>query len=212
MKLKQITVAPIGTNCYILACEKTGEAIIIDPGGESEKILNVIDEEGFSLKYIINTHAHIDHVGAVQEIQQEKNVPFLLHRDDEIFLEPAAFAESLKLFGFPDVSPPKVSEFIDLNQTYSFGDCTFSILATPGHSPGGVCFLFEKAVFVGDTLFSGSIGRTDLPGGSMQTLMESIKTKLMTLDDSLTVYCGHMDSTTIGQERNFNPFKEHWLN
>ena len=210
MIINTISVAPIGTNCYILACEKTGDAIIIDPGGEPEKILKLIDEQKYNLKYIINTHAHFDHVGAVVDIQKAKEVPFLLHPDDEIFLEPTVFKESLRNFGFMNVEPPKVDDYINSDKEYGFGECHFSILTTPGHSPGGVCFLFEKEVFVGDTLFSGSIGRTDFPGGSMPILMESIKTKLMSLKDEIIVYCGHMDSTTIGKERTFNPFREYW--
>lgn len=210
MIINTIVVAPIGTNCYILACEKTGECVCIDPGGEPEKILNLIDEQKYSLKYIINTHAHFDHVGGVNTIKTEKNVPFMLHRSDEPFLEDGAFEASLRSFGLSGMSPPTIDEFIDPNQRYSFGECQFSVLETPGHSPGGVCFLFDKQVFVGDTLFSGSIGRTDLPGGDMGTLMESIRTKLMSLSDDIIVYCGHMGSTTIGKERTYNPFNSYW--
>lgn len=211
MIINTISVAPIGTNCYVLACEKTGEAIIVDPGGEAEKILRLINEQSYTLKYIINTHAHFDHVGGVTDIQKAKDVPFLLHRDDEIYLEPTVFAESLRNFGFMGVEPPKVDDYIDADKEYGFGECHFRVLETPGHSPGGVCFLFEKEVFVGDTLFAGSIGRTDFPGGSMPILMESIKTKLMALSDETLVYCGHMGSTTIGKERKFNPFREYWV-
>ncbi len=210
MIINTLSVAPIGTNCYLLACEETKESILIDPGGEAERILSTIDQEGFNLQYIINTHAHFDHVGAVREIQKKKNVPFLLHKDEEPFIEPAAFAQSLAMFGMPEMPAPEVSEMIDPDKTYTFGKESFKVLETPGHSPGGVCFLFEKDVFVGDTLFAGSIGRTDLPGGSMELLMLSIKTQLMTLDDSINVYCGHMGATTIGAERQFNPFNQYW--
>ncbi len=210
MIIRTLSVAPIGTNCYILACEDTKEAIIIDPGGEPDRILSVIDQESFDLKYIINTHAHFDHVGAVPEITSQRKIPFLLHKDDEPFIEPAAFSGSLQMFGMPDMVPPKVDDFIDPGTTYTFGNISFDILETPGHSPGGVCFLFKEDVFVGDTLFAGSIGRTDLPGGSMTIMMESIKTKLMTLEDNIRVHCGHMGPTTIGQEKQFNPFKSYW--
>lgn len=210
MIIKTLTVAPIGTNCYILACEKTGEAIVIDPGGEPEKILGVIDKEEFVLKYIINTHAHFDHVGAVLDIQKSKKVPFLLHKEEQSNIDPVFFSESLRAFGFSSVEPPKIDEYIDSEKTYTFGECSFKVLETPGHSPGGVCFLFDKEVFVGDTLFAGSIGRTDFPGGSMDVLMESIKTKLMPLNDDIIVYCGHMGTTTIGQEKKFNPYNSYW--
>ncbi|MCP4750096.1 MAG: MBL fold metallo-hydrolase [Proteobacteria bacterium] len=206
MIIKTLSVAPFGTNCYVLACEKTGEAIVIDPGGDAEKILRISDKEEFVLKYIINTHAHFDHVGAVNEIKKAKNVPFLLHQADEVYLRP----ESLKAMGMHDMEPPIIDEYIDPGKTYSFGETSFSVLETPGHSPGGVCFLFQRDVFVGDTLFAGSIGRTDFPGGSMETLMESIKNKLMPLDDDIIVHCGHMDPTTIGTEKKFNPFKQYW--
>lgn len=210
MLINTLSVAPIGTNCYILACENTKEAIVIDPGGEPDKILGLIDREGYSLKYIINTHAHFDHVGAVREIQKQKGVPFLLHKGDEPFIEPEAFHQSLRMFGMPPMTPPKIDQYIDPKSVYSFGNISFSVLETPGHSPGGVSFLFPKAVFVGDTLFAGSIGRTDLPGGDTDTLMYSIKTQLMALDDDTNVYCGHMGQTTIGKERQFNPFNEYW--
>ncbi len=210
MIIKHLSVAPIGTNCFILACKKTKDCIIIDPGGEPERILSTIDQEGFNLKYIINTHAHFDHVGAVPDIKRARNVPFLLHKEDEPFIDPATFAQSLQMFGMSDMEPPKVDEHIDPQKEYSFGNIKFKVLETPGHSPGGVCFLFKNEVFVGDSLFSGSIGRTDLPGGDMAQLMSSIKTQLMPLEDNIIVYCGHMDSTTIGQERKFNPFNHYW--
>lgn len=210
MLIETLSVAPIGTNCYILGCEATKEAIIIDPGGEAERILKKLDSASLALKYIINTHAHFDHVGAVQAIKEAKDVPFLLHQNDVPFIEPDAFSQSLRMFGMPPMAPPTVDQPIDPETTYSFGNISFTVLETPGHSPGGVCFLFEQHVFVGDTLFAGSIGRTDLPGGDMNTLMHSIKTKLMTLDDSIAVHCGHMGETTIGRERQFNPFNQYW--
>jgi hydroxyacylglutathione hydrolase len=210
MIIHALTVAPIGTNCYIVACEKTGIAIIIDPGGEPGRILALIDEKQYQLQYIINTHAHFDHVGAVEEIKTQKKIPFYLHPEDAVFLEPSIFRETLANFGFYDIEPPTVDEFIDPTRDYTFGEVSFKVLETPGHSPGGVCFLFEKDVFVGDTLFAGSIGRTDFPGGSMSTLMESIRTRLMCLPDDTIVHCGHMGSTTIGQERRHNPFSQYW--
>ena len=210
MIIKTLSVAPIGTNCYIIGCQETKEAIIIDPGGEGSRILDAVEQEQLTLKYIINTHAHFDHVGAVNDIQEKTGVPFYLHQGDEPFIEPAAFSQSLQMFGMPPMQPPKIDEYIDPEKTYKVGNISFSVLETPGHSPGGVCFLFENDVFVGDTLFAGSIGRTDLPGGDMGTLMQSIKTQLMSLNDSITVHCGHMGDTSIGNERQFNPFNQYW--
>jgi len=210
MITKMLTVAPIGTNCYILGCETTKESIIIDPGGEPERILRVIEEQQFNPQYMINTHAHFDHIGAASVIQDQKQIPFILHREEAGSLDPAIYTRMLSSFGITNAKPPKIDEYIDPEKTYSFGEYEFKILETPGHSPGGVCFLFENEVFVGDTLFAGSIGRTDFPGGSMETLMNSIKTKLMPLDDKVIVYAGHMHPTTIGQERELNPFRAYW--
>jgi hydroxyacylglutathione hydrolase len=210
MLIHSLTVAPIGTNCFVLACEKTGEAIMIDPGGEPDRILALVDEKQYRLQYIINTHAHFDHVGAVADIKIRKQVPFYLHKDDAVYLEPTVFRETLASFGFHHIQPPTVDAYIDPSHDYTFGELSFKVLETPGHSPGGVCFLFEKDVFVGDTLFAGSIGRTDFPGGSMSTLMESIRTRLMCLADDTVVHCGHMGQTTIGHERRHNPFSQYW--
>jgi len=212
MIIHHLSVAPIGTNCYLLGCEKTREAILIDPGGEPDRILALVDRERLQLQYIINTHAHFDHVGAVADIKKKKGVPFYLHPADAVYLEPAVFAETLAGFGIFSIDPPTVDEPIDPSRVYSFGEVRFTVLETPGHSPGGVCFLFEKDVFVGDTLFAGSVGRTDFPGGSMPLLMESIKKKLMCLPDDIVVHCGHMGDTTIGTERKFNPFSHYWSN
>lgn len=210
MIIKTLSVAPIGTNCYILACDDTKEAIIIDPGGEPERIMKTVNDNQLDLKYIINTHAHFDHLGGVIGIKAIKNVPFLLDKDDEPFIEPMAFSQSLQMFGMPEMTPPRLDDYIDDQTTYSFGSISFKVLKTPGHSPGGVCFQFENDVFVGDTLFAGSIGRTDLPGGNMDVLMNSIKTELMPLPDSMKVHCGHMGPTTIGREKQFNPFSQYW--
>ena len=210
MIIRTLSVAPIGTNCYIPFCEKTREAIIIDPGGEADKILDVVSEDNLEVKYIICTHGHFDHVGAIADIKKSKNIPFYLHEGDAPFLEPANFSLSLSTFGFSGIEPPKIDSYIDPAKKHSFGTLNFTVLETPGHSPGGVCFLFDKDVFVGDSLFAGSVGRTDLPGGSGEELMHSIKTRLMTLDDSLTVHCGHMNQTTIAMERQNNPFRQHW--
>ena len=192
------------TNCYILNCEETTETIIIDPGGQASAILEYIDENSLDLKFIVATHGHVDHVGAVTEIKQQKQVPFLLHEKEQPVLD--AYPAGARKFGFSDETPPKVDDWLDVHQTYRFGNCSFSILETPGHSPGGVCFLFDEHVFVGDTLFCGGIAPTDIPGSDHELLLESIRSKLFTLDENLVVHTGHGAVTSIGLEKMSNPF------
>ncbi|MCP4755012.1 MAG: MBL fold metallo-hydrolase, partial [Proteobacteria bacterium] len=133
-----------------------------------------------------------------------KNIPFLIHEKEKSILD--AFPATAGMVGMKSSKKPEVEKYIDPDNVYSFGDCTFRILETPGHSPGSVCFLFDGHVFVGDTLFCGGIGRTDIPGGSYETLIESIKTELFPLDENLVVHTGHGMVTLIGQERASNPF------
>ena len=204
MLIDVLTVSPFLMNCYLLACEKTREAIIIDAGDESDRILKTIESKKYKLQYLINTHAHVDHISGVAAIQNKTGVPFLLHEKESMILD--RLPEAQRRYNFGDGLLPKVTEFIDPHKTYSFGEQKIKILETPGHTPGGICLLIEDDIFVGDTLFAGSIGRTDLPGGSTETLMNSIKNRLLTLPDELIVHSGHGANTTIGMERNTNPF------
>lgn len=204
MLIHPIVVSPFQMNCYVLACEQTKEAIIIDSGDEANRILSVIDDKGYALQYLINTHAHVDHVSAVAAIQKARNIPFYLHKNEEMVL--GGLMMSQQGYGIGDGLMPTVTEYIDPAKSYTFGNQSLTVLETPGHTPGGVCFLSGNDIFVGDTLFAGSIGRTDLPGGNMPTLMSSIKNKLMSLEDHITVHSGHGPNTTIGQERATNPF------
>ncbi len=204
MIVKRIPVSPLMTNCYILACEKTKEAAIIDAGDEPYRILEAIDSSGLTVKYLVNTHAHVDHVSAVYDIKKEKGAPFLLHKNEEIVL--SGLNASRTLFGFGQGEIPKVDEYIDETTSISVGEYSLQVIETPGHSPGGICLRTGSTIFVGDTLFAGSVGRTDLPGGSSTALMESIRKKLMVLDDGTVVYPGHGPDTTIGAEKRNNPF------
>ena len=204
MKFHKIVIPPFVTNCYVLSCEETKETIIIDPGAEAQLILDYIDSNQLQLNYIIATHGHADHVGAVSEIKRQKDVPFFLHKKEQTTL--AAFPLGAKKFGFADEKPPVVDAYLDIEQTYRFGKYTFHVLETPGHSPGGVCFLFDEHVFVGDTLFCGGIAPTDIPGSCHEQLLDSIRNQLFTLDEDLVVHTGHGAVTSIGLEKMSNPF------
>ncbi|PCI24980.1 MAG: MBL fold metallo-hydrolase [SAR324 cluster bacterium] len=204
MLVHTLPVSPFMMNCYIVACEKTKEAVIIDAGDEPERIMQVIENEGYQLKFLINTHGHVDHVSGVAAIRNKQQVPFLMHQDEDSILR--FLGQSQEMYGFGDGLIPAVDEYLDPKKEYSFGELTIEVIPTPGHTPGGVCLWIGEEIFVGDTLFAGSIGRTDLPGGSTETLLNSIKTQLMTLDENLVVHCGHGPDTTIGNEKRMNPF------
>jgi glyoxylase-like metal-dependent hydrolase (beta-lactamase superfamily II) len=203
MNLQHIEM-PFRTNCFVLNCEETLEAIVIDPGAYAAAILEYIDSNGLKLMYIVATHGHADHVGAVSEIKRAKGVPFYLHEKEGIVLE--SFPDGARRFNFSDKNPPEVDAWLDVQQTYRFGNCSFKVLETPGHSPGGVCFLFDEYVFVGDTLFRGGIAPTDIPGSDHELLLKSIRSQLYTLDENLVVFTGHGAVTTIGLEKMSNPF------
>ncbi len=204
MNIESIPVSPFATNCYIVSCPETKEAAIIDAGDEAEKILSFVDENNLNLKYLINTHAHLDHVTAVFDIQKERSIPFLLHPNEEVVLQ--GLNQSQQMFGLGASDIPTIDQFIDKNSEIKLGKLTFKIIETPGHTPGGICLLMDNYLIAGDTLFAGSIGRTDLPGGDTNTLLNSIQNQLMCLDDAVIVYPGHGPSTSIGIERQSNPF------
>lgn len=204
MKLFKIVIQPFVTNCYVLSCEETLEAIVIDPGYDAASILEYLDSNSLQLQYIVATHGHADHVGAVTEIKRRKGVPFFLHANEKIVLE--SFPLGARKFGFADETTPEVDDWLDVEKVYRFGSCSFRVLETPGHSPGGVSFLFDEHVFVGDTLFCGGIAPSDIPGANHEQLLESIRSQLFTLDDNLVVHTGHGAVTSIGLEKMSNPF------
>lgn len=217
MIIEEITVTAFQQHTRILGCEKTKRAICIDPGDDSAEIVSAIDKHGFELQAIAVTHAHLDHVGGVSSLKKIKpGADIMIHRADEFIYEAlpeqAAWIgiprEQWPAFGFDFAAPPKADGYWEDGQTYKVGELEFEIIHCPGHTPGHVV-LFEKSerkVFVGDVLFAGSIGRTDLPGGSTEQLMQSITNKLLPLGDDVEVYSGHGPATTIGQERTTNPF------
>lgn len=203
--IRELVVGPIMANCYILGCEETREAVVIDPGDESEHILTVLDEEKLTLKYIINTHGHFDHVGANGELKAATKADILIHSQDEPML--SQLTNAARGFGLDGVeNSPPADRTIDEGDEIVFGNIRLKVIHTPGHSRGGIALHTDTMVFVGDSLFAGSIGRTDLPGGDYQTLIASIKDKLFQLPDETVVFTGHGPRTTIGREKMANPF------
>lgn len=204
MILQTLLVGPLGVNCYILADETTREAIVVDPGGNARDILNALQHQRLQVTAIVNTHAHFDHILALNEIRATTHAPFMLHADEVPVL--AAAKASAASFGMGISQPAPADRLLKDGDTIAVGALQFKVLHTPGHTPGGICLLEGKNVFVGDTLFQGSIGRTDFPGGDYATLMSSIRDKLLPLADDTVVYPGHGSPTTIGEEKQLNPF------
>lgn len=200
-----ITVGPFQENCYLVHCDETGEGYVVDPGDEAERILEVIRETGMKPKAVINTHAHLDHVGAVSEICEALDLRFHLHADDQFLLE--GLPDQAAMFGLPAPRVPAVDEVIVAGAVYSVGPHELEVLHTPGHSPGSVCFYDGKETLLGgDVLFAGSIGRTDLPRGSFAQLERSIREKIYVLPDPVVIFPGHGPATTVGREKTSNPF------
>ncbi len=205
-KIKTLEVGPLDVNCYILWDEETRDSVIIDPGGDAPVIEREVRAEGLDVMYVLNTHGHFDHVGADGEVKERFNVPLGIHRADAALLEKAP--EHAWFFGLRAEAQPAPDFFLEDNGVVETGPLRLEVLHTPGHTPGGVCLYMreEGILFSGDTLFAGSVGRTDLEGGSTETLLHSIRTRLLTLDDSVTVFPGHGPATTIGDERRHNPY------
>ncbi|MDD3237885.1 MAG: MBL fold metallo-hydrolase [Candidatus Gastranaerophilales bacterium] len=206
MILKIFNTGVFGVNTYVLIDEKSKEALIIDLGGDFEKINKYIKEQNANLKFILNTHGHFDHIMGDVDVQTDKiKVPVYMHKDDLDHAE--NISQTVKDLGFADEwKKITIDHFLDENSDIKLGNIPIKIFHTPGHTKGGVSYLIEDKVFVGDTLFNNSIGRTDFAYGDFNTLINSIKTKLMPLDNNITVYPGHGPSTTIGEERLHNPY------
>jgi len=201
--VKRLVVGPFATNCYIVGSESNKEGMIIDPGAEAKKILKSIKDLELGIKFIVLTHGHIDHIGALKEVKEATGAEVYLHSGDANFLQGRS---SSTVFGLSYPEPPPPDRLLGGGDSIDIGDLHFLVLHTPGHSPGGICLLGHGVVFCGDTLFNYGIGRTDIPPGSYSQLMNSIYTKLMILPDSTIVYPGHGPDTTIGTERRGNPF------
>lgn len=197
-------VGAFGANCYIISCPETKKAVIIDPGAEGKRICSWVREKGYQVEYILLTHGHVDHIGAVDEVREACGAKVGINVNDAGRLTDAQENMS-RAFG-SSIERKAADFFLEDGQTITFGKITLTVLTTPGHTLGGVCFLGPDGLISGDTLFEGSIGRTDFPGGSMEQLMRGIKEKLMVLPDETRVFPGHGGSTTIGREKRENPF------
>lgn len=231
MILESAAVGPFFKNGYVAGCERTRQAVFIDPGDEVDQLLDVIRQQELTVTHILLTHAHVDHVSGVAEAKRALGAPIHLHKDD-LFLYQNAVRTGM-MFGLTVEEPPPVDVFYDLSASpgtpgarppgegeglIRFGDYEVRVTHTPGHCPGGVCLAISRPgsdvapdLFVGDTLFAGSIGRTDLPGGDYETLLDSITQKLFAFPDASIVYSGHGPETTIGRERVNNPFVLEYL-
>ncbi len=206
MQINRLIQSLFETNCYIVSCDTTKEAIIIDPGSDGEAILKFVADNNLNIKHILLTHGHFDHCTSLGKIVEKIDAPISIHSDDlPLMLESKKQAF---LYGIKISDPPSPTNFIEQDDTFEFGSNKLKAIHTPGHSPGGCCFLIDKTLFSGDTLFSNSIGRTDLPGGNSRQILSSIKNNLYILDDDTTVYPGHGESTTIREEKRFNPYTQ----
>ena len=192
MILKTLIVGPIQSNCYIIGCERTREAAVIDPGGDADRILITLAKDKLRCAYVINTHGHFDHSAENKRLKEVTGAQLLIHHADA----PMILHQS---------APPP-DRYLNEGDIITLGDISLKVLHTPGHSPGGISLVTDKVVFVGDTLFAGSIGRTDFPGGDHEGLLRNVRKKIFTLGDDVVVYPGHGPKTTVGRERKTNPF------
>lgn len=207
MIIKQMPLGPLQCNCSILGCEKTGEAIVIDPGDEASQIISLLEERKLKVKYILHTHAHFDHLGATQAVYDRCKSEVCLHAEDQFLYDNVAM--QCALFGFAPKAVPTITHYLKQGDSIQFGEHKIEVLHTPGHTPGSLSFHLKADIpllFTGDTLFMQSIGRTDLWGGDYNLILKSIQDKLLQFDDDTLVHPGHGPSTSIGYERRENPF------
>ena len=204
MILETLPTGPLQVNCYIVACEATLQAAIVDPGGDVEQILALVKQRNLKVQMVINTHGHFDHIGGNRQLLDATGADLLLHQADSQLLANAD--KHAAAYGLSTESSPVPQRLLNGGEQLQVGELLLDVLHTPGHTPGGICLLVEDHVIVGDTLFAGSVGRTDLPGGNHQTLIDSIREKLLILPDAIVVHPGHGPATTIGREKLHNPF------
>ena len=204
MKIIALQVGSLGTNCYLAYDEQTLDGVVVDPGGEGARIIREIANHQIKVLAILLTHGHADHIMALKQVREALQAPVIIHPADEAMLGDAK--RNLSLFVGEAITCAAVERVVSDEETVTIGSLSFKVLHTPGHTPGGCCFQFASDVFCGDTIFSESIGRTDLPGGSYAQLLQSIQEKIMTLPDETSLYPGHGPKTTVGWERRMNPF------
>lgn len=204
MKIEPIVVGPLQVNCYLLICEETGKAAVVDPGDDAEVILQAVEAAGCDVSLIINTHGHFDHIGANKRIKEATGAELLIHADDVALLSQAGLHASV--YGLSVEASPQPDRLMAEGDHVQIGNLKIEIIHVPGHSPGSVCLKVENSLIVGDVLFAESVGRTDLPGGDHQLLINGIREKLLVLPGGMVVHPGHGPDTTIGHEKIANPF------
>ncbi|HEX6791685.1 MAG TPA: MBL fold metallo-hydrolase [Candidatus Krumholzibacteria bacterium] len=206
IRIQSLTVGPFQSNCHIVACERTGEAVIFDAGDEPERILATVKAMGVSVKAVINTHAHLDHIAGLAGVIDELAVPVFMHRNETLVYD--AVELSARMFGVPVPRKVKIHGWLDEGETVRVGELEGHVMLMPGHTPGHIIVVFAadpQRAIVGDVLFQGSIGRTDLPGGDHDVMMKTL-TRFLPMPDDTIVYPGHGPETTIGAEKKTNPF------
>ena len=205
-------VFPMGVfqvNSYLLRCEETGETVVVDPGDEPQILVRRLEELGVEPVAILNTHGHLDHVAGNAAVKLRYGVPILMHEDDRFLID--TFVQQARMFGLDLEAPPPPDAPLTPGEAFRFGEIELKILFAPGHSPGHVILLDEDTAISGDVLFAGSIGRTDLPGGDLPTLLRSIDEVVVPLGDDTAILPGHGPATTVGAERRANPFLQEEL-
>ncbi len=203
VKIKSLAVGTLEENCYVVYNEGSGEAMIIDPGDEPDRILDLVKEGGVSVKYIVCTHAHFDHVGAIPELKEETGAKIVMHDEERPVY--AAAKDMAAVWGFDINDMPEPDIFVKEGDIIELGDLKFAVLHAPGHSPGSMCLYGHGLLFSGDTVFAGSIGRTDFPGGSIDKMKESFR-RIISLPEETEIYSGHGPVTTVGREKRENFF------
>jgi len=205
MMIRSLEVGAIGANCYLVWCKETGEGVVIDPGDNAERIVQIIKDEKISVKHIINTHGHIDHIGANGGVKEATGASILIHELDAPTLLDAE--DNLSEWMGLNVTGPPADQALRNGDRISVGKTVeLVVIHTPGHTKGGICLKCGDIIFTGDTLFAGSVGRSDFPGGSARQLIDSIHERLLCFPDDTTIYPGHGPYSTIGYERENNPF------
>lgn len=204
IEIHQLSVGPLQVNCFLVACWKTRDAMVVDPGDDGNRILQLADKEGLKISKVVNTHGHFDHIGANRQLVEATGAELMIHAADLPLLPQAR--HHAEAFGLTVDPSPEPDRLLAQGDTFEVGELTFKVFHVPGHSPGGICLLSEGHLFVGDVLFAGSIGRTDLPGGDFDALVEGVRERLFDLPVETIVHPGHGPDTTIGQERRMNPF------
>jgi glyoxylase-like metal-dependent hydrolase (beta-lactamase superfamily II) len=202
--LETFPVGDFQCNCSVLGCPDTKEALVVDPGGEHRRILEIVRHYDLTVKWIVHTHAHLDHIYETRDVKEQAGGTIALHQGDQFLYD--GFLMQAAMFGWQPRAVLPVEHWLRDGETLRFGNKNAQVLHTPGHTPGSCCFQLDSLLFAGDTLFQRSIGRTDLPGGDYPTIEKSIQTRLYTLDPDTKVICGHGPTTTIGDEARANPF------